>query len=128
MLLELTIRAISPSLPSSEGPEMSLVLSPCSYLYNKCLHRSPHVEVSRVKRYWWVQQRSVTERAREEGERGQARIRSYPILHNIYILVLEPPPPDSAFPEDCDEDPDAGGGDSGTESEADRGSGPTPLI
>ncbi|EER13396.1 Pre-mRNA-splicing factor CWC15, putative [Perkinsus marinus ATCC 50983] len=32
------------------------------------------------------------------------------------------PPPDSAFPEDCDEDPDAGGGDSGTESEADRDS------
>ncbi|EEQ99486.1 pre-mRNA-splicing factor CWC15, putative [Perkinsus marinus ATCC 50983] len=36
--------------------------------------------------------------------------------------ALEPPPPDSAFPEDCDEDPDAGGGDSGTESEADRDS------
>ncbi|KAF4699043.1 complexed with cef1p [Perkinsus olseni] len=32
------------------------------------------------------------------------------------------PPPDSAFPEDCDEDPDAGGGGSDTESEADRDS------
>ncbi|EER10799.1 pre-mRNA-splicing factor CWC15, putative [Perkinsus marinus ATCC 50983] len=32
------------------------------------------------------------------------------------------PPPDTAFPEDCDEDPDAGGGGSDTESEADRDS------